>query len=274
MRMHHAPLLGFLLAAGCFGSGLPDGGDDAIYGRAPDLGGPICTGNNDGVIDRSELSFPLGATVNYLFNPGGTTVAVNPDGVLGPDGPQWDLSSTAGDVRQLVIEPVADKWYANDFPGATYATLADVGSGLLGVFRVTDDALLLMGFVSDEPKKTLLVYDHPVATVHFPIRQGDAWVTGAKITNGTLGGTPFASTDTYAISVDARGTAVLPYLTFQNTLRIRVELSQALPGGQNVSHIQLLFFHECYGELGRMVSLPGEKNGSFTTAAEFRRLAL
>lgn len=274
MRLHNAPLIGSLLVAGCFGGVLPDGGDDAIYGVAPDLAGPICTGNNDGVIDRGELAFPLGATVNYLFNPGGTTVQVNPDGVPGPGGPRWELSSLAGDVRQLTIEPIAGKWYEGKFPGATYATLSDVGSGTLGVFRVTDDALLLLGFVSDEPQKTLLVYDQPVVTLHFPVRQGDGWVTGSKL-SGTLDGVPHVvTTDTYTISIDARGTAVLPYLEFQNTLRVHVELSQALLNGKSIHHIQHLYFHECVGELGRMVSNAGESNASFTTAAEFRRLAL
>jgi len=38
--------------------------------------------------------------------------------------------------------------------------------------------------------------------------------------------------------------------------------------------MQNLFFHECYGELGRMVSNPGESDPNFPSAAEFRRLAL
>ena len=37
---------------------------------------------------------------------------------------------------------------------------------------------------------------------------------------------------------------------------------------------QYVFFHECYGELGRMVSKDNEVDDPFTTAAEFRRLAL
>ena len=45
-------------------------------------------------------------------------------------------------------------------------------------------------------------------------------------------------------------------------------------GGVSVRRIQYLFFHECYGELGRMVSNQGETNPSFTTASELRRLAL
>jgi hypothetical protein len=191
-----------------------------------------------------------------------------------PSGPEWDLTSTAGEVHELMLQAVDSSWFGASFPGATYATTADLASGLLGVFRVTDSALLLLGYASPEPNKTLLVYDAPVASVHFPIQQGDSWVTGARVVNGTLNGAPFASNDTYRISVDARGTAVLPFLSFENTLRIHVELSQALPGGVAVTHIQYLFFHECYGELGRMVSSPGESDPGFTSAAEFRRLAL
>ena len=44
---------------------------------APDLG-PLCSGNNDGVIDHNELQFPLGVSVNYLANPSGTTATVAP----------------------------------------------------------------------------------------------------------------------------------------------------------------------------------------------------
>ncbi|MSP63021.1 MAG: hypothetical protein EXR72_22330 [Myxococcales bacterium] len=267
-------MFGALLLAACFGSSpLPDGGADAAYGRSPDLA-PLCRGDNDGQIARSEIAFPLGLRVNYLVNPPGTTVPVHPDGTPRPGGPEWDLTSTAGEVRALAIEPLAGQWFEAKFPGATYATVTDLGSGTLGVFRVTDDALWLLGFVSRDPDRTLLIYEQPVATLRFPVRLGDGWVTGSRITKGTLDGAPFASTDTYRISVDARGTAVLPFLSFTNTLRVHVELTQAVFGGASVSRVQQLLFHECHGELGRMVSSPGDTDPSFTTAAEFRRLAL
>jgi hypothetical protein len=272
MRAHKKLLAALLLAAGCFGESVPSN-DDAAYGRGPDLL-PVCSGNNDGQIARGELQFPLGLAVRYLANPPGTTVTVSPAGVMRPSGPEWDLTSTAGEVYELKLDAVAGQWFGGSFPDATYATTTDLASGTLGIFRVTDTALLLLGYASPEPNQTLLVYDAPIATVHFPIRQGDSWVTGARIVNGTLGGQPFASSDTYRISVDARGTAVLPFLSFENTLRIHVDLSQALPAGVAVSRIQYLYFHECYGELGRMVSNPGEADPGFTAAAEFRRLAL
>ena len=134
--------------------------------------------------------------------------------------------------------------------------------------------MLLLGFASEAPGETLLVYDAPVATLRFPLRVGDGWVTGGKITGGKLGGKPFAGSDTYRVAVEARGAAVLPYLRFTNTLRVRVDLTQTVPGGQSLRRVQHLFFHECYGELGRMVSPPGVSDPGFTEAAEFRRLAL
>lgn len=272
MQLHH--IFPLVLLPGCFGaSALPDFGADAQFGPGPDLT-PLCTGNNDGVIEAGELIFPVGASVNYLTNPLNTTVAVDPVGKQTADGPEWDLSSTAGDVQKLTLLDVRGQWFAGSFADATYATTADLGSGTLGIFRVTPDALLLLGFASPDPDRTLLVYDQPVATLRFPLRAGDGWVTGAKITNGKLDGQPFASTDTYRIQVDQRGVADLPYLAFKNTLRVRVDLSQALPAGVASTHIQYLFFHECYGELGRMVSTANEPDPAFQTASEFRRLAL
>ena len=270
-----APAVGCaLFLAGCFGAATsPPVVDDAGYGAAPDYG-PLCTGNNDGIIDRAELQFPVGVTVRYLVNPPGTTVPVSPAGTPGPDGPVWDLSSTAGEVRSFTLKPVAGAWFEGSFPGATYAIVTDLQSGTLGVFRVTDDAVLLLGFVSEEPNRTLLVYDAPVATLRFPVKAGAGWVTGGRVTNGKLDGKPFASTDTYRVSVDARGQAVLPFLKFANTLRVRVDLSQALPAGVSINRIQYLYYHECFGELGRFSSAAGETDPAFTTAAESRRLAL
>jgi hypothetical protein len=261
------------LLAGCFGGKTPTTSDDGGFGTGVDLS-PVCTGNNDGVIDRSELQFPLGLSVKYLTNPVGTTVTVNPDGQMTAGGVQWDLTSTQGDAVTLSLQPIQGQWFAASFPDATYVTTSDLGSGTLGIFKVTDNALQILGFASPEPNKTLLVYNAPVDSVRFPIRDGDSYVTGSSVVNGTLNGMPWAETDTYQISVDALGTAVLPFLSFSNTLRVHVQLTQAVAGGVSVTRIQHLFFHECYGEVGRMVSNPGETNPSFTTASEFRRLTL
>lgn len=247
---------------------------DALYGAAPDLS-PLCTGNNDGVIDRSELLFPLGASVRYLLNPLGTTVTVDSEGKTGgADGPELDLSSSAGDVYEFQLIDVAQQWFAGSFPDATYAVLSDVGSGTLGIYRVTASSLLILGFASTDPNSTLIVYDKPVEALRFPVKVGQSWVTTAHITNGKIQNRPYAGADTYEVNVDEHAAVVLPYLRITGALRVRVNLTQAVPGGLAITHIQKLFYRECFGELGRIVSLPGEKNPAFTTAAEFRRLAL
>ena len=52
------------------------------------------------------------------------------------------------------------------------------------------------------------------------------------------------------------------------------DLVATAPSAAQVHTIQYLFFHECVGELGRMVSVNNETNPVFTTASIFRRLAL
>src|SRR3982751_1575694 len=91
---------GLVAMGGCFGNTKPTTSDDGGFGNAPDLS-PVCVGNNDGRIERTELQFPLGLTVKYLTNPTGTTVTVNPDGQMTVDGRQWDLTSTQGDAVGL-----------------------------------------------------------------------------------------------------------------------------------------------------------------------------
>src|SRR6476620_3004543 len=147
--------------AGCFGTQVPATSDDGGYLPGVDLG-PTCVGNNDGVIDKKEITFALGFPVHYLTNPTGMSVSVNPDGTQQPGGREWDLTSTQGDALSLVLEPLAGQWFAASFPTGTYATLSDVGSNTLGVFRVTDNALQILGFASRAPNQTLLVYDQPV----------------------------------------------------------------------------------------------------------------
>ena len=265
--------LAALGAGGCFGSNAPNGNDDAAYGMQPDLG-PLCSGNNDGVIARNELAFPVGVSVNYLSNPSGTTTTVAPVGTQVAGVTQWDLTSTAGDVHQLTLEALGGTWFGASFPGATYATTTDLATNTLGIFRVQNDGLYILGYASEAPNQTLLVYDAPILSLKFPVTLGDSWVATAHIVNGTLNGMPYAGLDTYKISIDARGTTELPFLSFDNTMRVHVDLTQTVPGGVSVSRIQYLFFHECYGELGRMVSVVNELNENFTNAAEFRRLAL
>lgn len=244
---------------------------DAGYSNA-DFASISCSANNDGVIERSELPLAIGVTAKYLQNPSGTLAMVNPVGQDSPDGPAWDLTSEAGDAVSLPIVAVTGTWFASSFPGATYATYTDLATKTYGVFKLTDSALQLMGYASEAPNQTLLVYDVAIDTIRFPLKKGDSWVQVATITNGKFDGLPVAEKDTYKVSVDEQGVAVLPFLRVTKTLRIHVELDQSV--GTSTHSIQYLFFRECVGEVGRMVSAANETDENFTSAATFRRLAL
>jgi hypothetical protein len=108
---------------------------------------------------------------------------------------------------------------------ASYATVTDLQSGTLGIFRV-DSALYILGYAPPEPNKTLLVYDQPPISLKLPAALGQSWVSTAQVVNGTLNGAPNASSDSYKISIDARGTTVLPFLSFADTPRVHVDLSR------------------------------------------------
>lgn len=251
----------------------PDGAGDGFVPR-PDAA-PMCTGNNDGVITRDELPVVMGVGVDYLVNPPGTTVSVRPEGTTdGGGNVVWDFTSEQGVVLTLTLVPVWDTWSATHFPEAHYATRLLAESTNQGVYRVDDQAVWLMGFASLEANRTLAVYDPPVPSLRFPVEVGLNWVSVGEIRNAVYDGQPFASTDTYRVSVDMRGTVRLPYLDLLNTLRVKVELTQSLAGGTTLRWIQYVYLHECYGELGRIVSVEGELDPQFDTASEFRRLAL
>jgi hypothetical protein len=262
-------------AAGCPDNGVV--GPDAAADAAPPLPDamPVCQGNNDGVITAGEMPMVSGITVDYLVNAPGTGVAVQPAGTVDGGGNRvWDFSDTSGEVFAVSLEPIWGRWFESDFADAHYVARLAPGSAVLGVYRATAEAIWLLGFASPQADQTLAVYDDPVPLIRFPISQGQSWAVVAHITDAVYDGQPFASTDTYNISVDQRGTLELPYLSLHNTLRLRVELTQSLPGGQTIHRIQLLYLHECYGELGRIVSLDNELDPNFTQATEFRRLAL
>ena len=258
--------LAALGAGGCFGSNAPNGNDDAAYGTLPDLG-PLCSGNNDGVIARDELAFPVGMSVNYLSNPSGTTTTVAPERHAGRR-----RHAVGSDVDRRRRPPAHAR--AARRPSGSPPRSPARPTRRRPIWRPTrsassaspDDGLYILGYASETPNQTLLVYDAPVLSLKFPVTLGDSWVSSAHIVNGTLNGMPYAGLDTYKISIDARGTAVLPFLSFDNTMRVHVDLTQTVPGGISVTRIQYLFFHECYGELGRMVSVINETNEMFTNA--------
>ena len=183
-------------------------------------------------------------------------------------GHQWDLTSTAGDVHKLTLEAIADKWFAASFPTRHLRDddrLRHQHARHLP--RAPTTALYILGYASEAPNQTLLVYDAPVLSFRFPASLGQSWVVG--------GARRQRHAQRHALRrprhlPDLRrrarqGGAAVPRLR-QHAARAR-RPDPTVPGGISVTRIQYLFFHECYGELGRMVSVPNEPIESFANAS-------
>ncbi len=268
-----SPLLGFLLM-NCVmpvGPGRDAGGDS--YVPLPDAAAS-CRGNGDGVIDRSEVVFVPGVEARYRINPAGVGVVVNTAGAMGAgDARVWDFTSPDGDVVTLQLLSVEGLYFAGQFMGAQYAARLDPREPTLGVYRATDTAVQLLGAVGESAtSRTMVPYATAVELLRFPMRLGDQWTASAMTVNAQVDGTPVASRDTYAMTVDAHGEVQLGALTFRDALRLRVELTQQFPAGPGRRRIQYLWMTECYGEVARITSMDGQVATEFTTALEFRRL--
>jgi len=231
--MRTRTLCAIALISACFGGCLGDSGapthSDAGYSQGPGQDLATCMSNNDGVLSRSELPLVLGVSASYLQNPDGTTAMVDVAGQDSPDGPAWDLTSTNGVQVTLPILSPQGLWFENDFPGATYVTYTDTASKLYGVFKLTDDALQILGYASEAPNQTLIVYDHPIDSICFPLAVGASWQQTATATNGLFNGLPYGEMDEYTIAVEEEGVVELPYLSAQKTLRIHVDLTVTAP---------------------------------------------
>lgn len=252
----------------------PDGGG---FVTVVDGGAPVaCRGNRDGTIARSEVVFVPGVEVRYRINPPSTLANVNPRGTTNPDGTRrWDFSDRTGDAVTLTLATSEGAWWQPRFPTAQYAARIDPRSANLGVYRATDTSVELLGLVAPaESTMTVVPYEPGVSVLRFPLSLGTTWTVDASTRDAQVEGTPVASRDRYTFVVDARGTVVLPELTFTDALRLRIELTQSFVAGPGVRKIQYLWMVECYGEVARMTSRDGEVDPDFISAVEFRRLGL
>jgi hypothetical protein len=243
---------------------------------APPPIGITCVPNLDGRIDAGEMIPAAGLATPYFIGSGPRSVDVA--GSIDPAGHRvWDFTQPASDPRvELAAEPVVAQWFAGDFPGADVAVPLDGDGRLVGVYRHDEQALWLLGVASVDPDppegRTLLPYDAPVALLRFPLETGLAFTSVGSITTGTLRGLPYRATDTYQVAVDASGRLVLPDLELTQALRVSTRITLAPDGGAAVTHRQAGFVFECFGEVARATSEPGDPPADFTTAVEVRRL--
>ena len=256
------------------GGGDDEGGDgdaDADGDADPDGGSIVCAPDRDGVITRAEV--PLAAGLHATFRVA-TDATVDTAGHDEAGVRHWDLSGELSGDHSTLIEtlPLAGTWFGGDFPGASYAARLSDTQDLLGVFEITDDALLLRGVVSPDEGlfRTNLAYDPPVVVLSFPIERGDTWSTESTASGLSMGVFAIA-TESYVSEADVAGVLQTPFGEFP-VQRVHVALTRTV--GVIPTTIQShLFVSECFGTVATIVSRDNESTVDFTRAAEVRRLA-
>jgi hypothetical protein len=241
-----------------------------------------CVPNLDGKIDSNEIQPAIGIPLSYLVSPSGVTRTVDIAGTVDSNGHTlWDFSiSYANDqVAQIQAQPLTGKWYAGSFPqDGAFVVAQDAGDRLEGVIVFDSNGYHLLGLASTDQSppegQTLYVYDTPVDVFRFPLAPGLTYSSTGNVKNAMLRGLPYTGSDTYSVNVDAAGTLVLPAITFTQALRVRTTVVATPAAGEAVTTKQASFLFECFGEVARATSQPGETQDNFTTAAEVRRLGL
>jgi hypothetical protein len=275
--MRRLTFLVFAVLAACSDNKTEPPGHAGYQGASPE---PLaCVPNLDGRIDASEARPAIGVPISYLVSPAGSERPVDLAGIdLGDGRLSWDFGTDFADDQEAKIVPakVAGKWYQASFPPDAFVTPFDAAGTVENVLRQDDSALWLLGVASrDEAPpegKTLLVYGKPVELMRFPIEPGSSFVSSGTIQNGTLRGLPFAGKDTYEVTVDGKGEALLPSLEFVQVHRVRTRVTVAPAVGASTTRRQTSLFFECFAEVVRATSKPDEPEANFTTAAELRRI--
>lgn len=240
-----------------------------------------CVPNLDGKIEASEFKPSLGVPARYLTSPAGVSRAVNLAGTVDGTGARvFDLGNDYADdqIAKITASAIGGKWYEQSFPTASFVAPFDAGGTVDAIYANNDTVIALLGLASAAPAppegKTLLVYDSPIAVFRFPLVPGNAWTSSATVTKATLRGQPYNGKDTYEISVDGSGKLTTPDFTFSQVLRVRTKVTVEPSAGQVVVQRQTGFLFECFGEVARATSKPGEPLVDFTQTSELRRLGL
>jgi hypothetical protein len=235
-------------------------------------GGGLCAPNHDGTISKSEVPLAPGLKATFLTT---QNVSFDTTGQKQGDGSRkWDFTGKLnGDHLALVVtQSIAGAWYASKYPGASYASKLTDSQDLLGVFEITDTALLLRGVVSPNPgpTQTQLVYDPPAIVLAFPITAGKKWSSVSTV-SGFAGGVAAYYTENYQQEVDAHGSSATPFGSF-DVLRVRAMLVRTV-GVAVTTTLTHLHVAECFGPVATLVSQPAQPGPEFNAVAEIRRLS-
>lgn len=260
----------FCRADGTCGPAEIDGGvDDGALADAPS---GLCTPNHDGMITLGELPLVAGKMATFRV---GTNVTWDTAGTAAGTGMRrWDLTGQlANDAdKVLALQAPTAQWWAAKFPTATYASTLSAGSDLLGVFRVEQAQVTLLGVVSPSAGafRTELTYDPAVKILALPITAGATWTSTSTVSGVAQGGI-VAYTEKYASLVDQVGTMKTPYGEFP-VVRIATDLTRTSGLATLLTKRQFAWTAECYGSVATIASQDFESSAEFTDPAEVKRL--
>lgn len=253
----------------CNTTATPDASPEADAGAA-DARVSACGGEVDDEIVRGELPMQAGIKADFRV---ATGVTFDTTGDIVDGTRRWNLDqSFAGDVDvETELFSTQDAWYQDLFPTASYSATLSQESDLLGVFRLADDGLYLLGVVSpaDGASRTELTYDPPALLMPLPLSEGASWTTDAAVT-GLASGFLSSYSELYQGQADASGTLETPFGSFR-VIRNRTTLTRTIGFSSTVS-AQYSFVSECAGIVGGIVSTQGEEDDEFSEVAELRRL--
>lgn len=244
-------------------------------------GSKVCSPNDDGSITRAEVPLASGLHATFLVAQGAD---FDTAGVKNADGSRtWDLTVPFSGDHKLLLEtlPLDDKvWFAKDYyktlpaPSTWYAAKLSDTNDLLGVFEITDTALLLHGVASqtDSSTGTEMFMNPAVTVLSFPLESGKTWDTLAAVT-GKVQGIVIGGiyNEQYTSTVDAHGTLKTPYADLP-VMRVHTKLLRYLNGVWMEKHTQS-FVAECFGTVGTVVSNDYETSTDFTSTSEIWRFS-
>lgn len=237
-----------------------------------------CVPNLDGMIDAEELLPAVGVPVTFAVSPAGASRRVDQAGATDASGRLvWDWSDGAADDEGLTVSAarIEGRWYAAEFPAEAFALPFDASGNVDAIYTHDAGALRLHGLASRrETPTTLLRYDTPIEVTRFPVVAGDRYVSEGRIRDGLFRGLPYAGRDTYTVEVVDTGRLLLPDLTFSQAHLVQTEVVLAPAVGEPTTQRQSSWLFECFGEVARATSQPGETRANFTDAAEVRRMGL
>lgn len=252
--------------------------EDTDNGEDDAGNGDVCQPSGDDMVHRDTFPIEVGQTVPYAY---GFDVAVDTAGDEIDGVRTWDFSDVGDDeiVEDFDVEDPDDYWFGEEFPSATYAAelTGDDDDDELGLFELTDDALLLLGVATPDDGfyRTELTYDPPVTMLDFPIEEGKTWTTETEASGSYSGNHMHSHEETYTAEVDATGEVVTPYGTF-DALRVNTHLERGYWGAFGWTTEELrthTFVAECFGSVARVRSHENEEDEEFDQAAELMRIA-